>query len=70
MCSFGEHVDKGEARFFFLALKAVLEKHPNPEDGVWSSNDLTQRIMDHVKSKAMEGGEFKAVRCAARGAVR
>ncbi len=58
-------MDKGEARFFFLALKAVLTNNPNPEEGgVWSSNDLAQRIMDAVKTKAMEGGEFKAIGCA------
>ena len=62
MCSFEAHIDKAEARFFFLALKTIVAAPPNAAVG-----DMAQNILAAVKREAMEGegGKFDNIECVA-----
>ena len=60
MCSFEAHVDKAEARFFFLALKVIVSSPPNAAVG-----DMAKLIMEEVKREATEDGKFDNIECVA-----
>ena len=65
LCSFEAHVDKAEARFFFLALKTIVNAPPNAAVG-----DMAQHILEEVKREAMEDGKFDNIECVASSQMR